>query len=511
MIRTCTVFVLMLLLCGTAAADNWASFETYSKPKAFVVRGKAHLLVQVNDGQESSSAVFREDPSGWTRLAEFNADYSAMALNGSRLLLFLRKSVIEIDTRHWHKVNERRWPFNWRPQSVEIVEGDMAAFGVGSDDRIYSAVLIRRGGNSSSEPTLEHATSTAAAPATNEQNSDEWHEILLQPGYPNCTSVRTIQSGGSIWIFWTTLSEYGLQDLRSARLDGFELRDETLVQTVRGKPQTAAVNFNGEPAIIYAVAEEGNPPSMLFRRNISGRWTPLVEVQDITGGNFESIVGMEAAIFNNEIHAFLATDFRILRLVYDGVTWSDSKAILSHPAVTFTLENTRLIFAGAGIAVVLLFVSFIRSRFLPARAIIGGFDYVLAPFWRRAGAYLFDLAVVIGIIVLLHQITGQAPSRAGIMAMIFSVELLYFSLSEGRSGKTFGKRLFGIFVISRNGGYSSIGEAFIRNLSRAVVDAMMLSPLGWLTGALFILNSKGSQRVGDIIAGTYVVKERPEK
>ncbi len=91
------------------------------------------------------------------------------------------------------------------------------------------------------------------------------------------------------------------------------------------------------------------------------------------------------------------------------------------------------------------------------------------------------------------------------IAVAFAMQWLYFALFEGlRDGQTPGKRALGLRV-RKTGGYP-IGwsEALIRNFLR-IVDSF----LGYGVGLLVIMLTERNQRLGDLAAGTVVVRERP--
>src|SRR5206468_250385 len=72
------------------------------------------------------------------------------------------------------------------------------------------------------------------------------------------------------------------------------------------------------------------------------------------------------------------------------------------------------------------------------------------------------------------------------------------------SGKTLGKRLMHLRVVDARGGPVTVGQAVVRNLVRAV-DFL---PLYYAVGAIAIFASPRNQRLGDLAAGTVVVRER---
>jgi uncharacterized RDD family membrane protein YckC len=88
---------------------------------------------------------------------------------------------------------------------------------------------------------------------------------------------------------------------------------------------------------------------------------------------------------------------------------------------------------------------------------------------------------------------------------VFLVHWGYFTLFEVLSnGKTPGKRLARIRVIHRSGRAISFVESLARNLVR-VVDYL---PSLYAIGLISIFVTRQSQRLGDLVAGTLVVRDR---
>ena len=136
-------------------------------------------------------------------------------------------------------------------------------------------------------------------------------------------------------------------------------------------------------------------------------------------------------------------------------------------------------------------------------------DLVLAGLGSRCVARLLDSLVqgglLIGWIVLLAASDGAsviaAAGYVGIAAVLFLYDPLFEVLGSGR---TPGKRWAGLRVVEDGGAPVGWGASAVRN----VVRLLDLLPGVYLVGALTILLSPRGQRVGDLIAGTIVVRER---
>jgi len=133
----------------------------------------------------------------------------------------------------------------------------------------------------------------------------------------------------------------------------------------------------------------------------------------------------------------------------------------------------------------------------------------LAGIGSRGLAQIVDLALLMAswILVLLILLAMSPVLRfwSAVLAMAFTLFsfLAYFVLFEAFwDGQTPGKRLLKLRV-QREGGYP-VGwtEVLLRNLMR-LIDSF----LGYAVGLISMLLTERSQRIGDLVAGTVVVRE----
>src|SRR2546429_5000336 len=120
------------------------------------------------------------------------------------------------------------------------------------------------------------------------------------------------------------------------------------------------------------------------------------------------------------------------------------------------------------------------------------------------------MALGIGVATLQTR-TGPPGPWSTLLAVLvvlaaFLVFWCYFLLFEALNhGRTPGKQLMGIRVVMDTGHPITFAAAAVRNLIR-VVDAL---PFG-LVGLAFVLFHPQNKRLGDIVAGTVVARDRPE-
>ena len=134
----------------------------------------------------------------------------------------------------------------------------------------------------------------------------------------------------------------------------------------------------------------------------------------------------------------------------------------------------------------------------------------LAGLGSRMIATLIDSAIQGAVLVALGlAILGleldQASTAAFVLGAVFLIVFGYFFAFEGMwAGRTPGKRAQRIRVVRTDGQPVGWAPVAVRNLLR-LVDVL---PTSYAVGALAILLTKRSQRLGDLAAGTVVVRDR---
>ena len=137
------------------------------------------------------------------------------------------------------------------------------------------------------------------------------------------------------------------------------------------------------------------------------------------------------------------------------------------------------------------------------------FSLVLAGPVVRFLAWMIDFFVVSGICMIFSRILEAASQASPDVAMAM-LTLVYFVVQIGYGittewllrGQTIGKRLCGLRVEDEQGLRLRFSQVVIRNLLR-FLDSL---PLFYFVGGLTALVSRKSQRLGDIAAGTVVVR-----
>jgi uncharacterized RDD family membrane protein YckC len=89
----------------------------------------------------------------------------------------------------------------------------------------------------------------------------------------------------------------------------------------------------------------------------------------------------------------------------------------------------------------------------------------------------------------------------GAVMMQLGLWFLNATLLQGVTGATVGKTILGLRCVKANGEICGLGPAFIRTVA-LIVDYAFCFLIGLVTASV----SKGHRRLGDMAAGTYVIK-----
>jgi uncharacterized RDD family membrane protein YckC len=141
-------------------------------------------------------------------------------------------------------------------------------------------------------------------------------------------------------------------------------------------------------------------------------------------------------------------------------------------------------------------------------------EYEFASLFRRTLAMTIDFllitipAVAPLYFVLRDGLLFENPFQyIGLAAYSMTVMLLgsflYHSLLEGLWGKTIGKKICGIVVLKDDFSKCTIGRGFLRNVMR-IVDGFFY----YLVAVVAMAGTMKWQRLGDIVAGTVVVRDK---
>jgi uncharacterized RDD family membrane protein YckC len=139
------------------------------------------------------------------------------------------------------------------------------------------------------------------------------------------------------------------------------------------------------------------------------------------------------------------------------------------------------------------------------------FDYPVAGPGSRFLAQLIDGMILFALLIVLSIVAGTLSRASGQLAVLFAIVSIflliwgYFLVSEAVwSGQTVGKRALRLRVVGDHGEPITVTQAIVRNLVR-IVDFL---PLFYGIGLIALFANGKGKRLGDLAAGTLVVRER---
>ncbi|MBI4574974.1 MAG: RDD family protein [Planctomycetes bacterium] len=409
------------------------------------------------------------------------------------------------------RVRGGRFPYRWVPLALGAGPGGFALGGIDGRGRVEVATLGVEG-------------------------------CLAIEGGPEAGGVvarmAVVRGADGVWAFWT---------LEDGSLRGTVVRggtggvapswDPVRVPEGRYRPLAASLADEGLDLYLRTLADSSRGRSLVAFRRPTARgvapdaaWLPI-PVPDLTSENVAALsvaqVDGGSVLAAGLLHV-LRGDVVVAHRGPGG--WGPAQRVAGMPLFDRWAVNLwgaalglALVFLGATAAPLILPT---RKRAGPVRErspggrvppgpreAAGGAPVdppAYASLARRGCALLVDtVGVLLPLSVLL---VGPFVDRVDLEAGFLPLELrlltlaaliAYFTLCEKLAGQTLGKRVCGIVVRRQAGGPLSWRESFVRNVFR-VVDFFGYEPL---VGILAIVYSRHSQRVGDRLAGTVVVRK----
>ncbi len=134
-------------------------------------------------------------------------------------------------------------------------------------------------------------------------------------------------------------------------------------------------------------------------------------------------------------------------------------------------------------------------------------EYPIADIGDRIAAFFIDLMIQVGYLILVYMFLEEFKVRpsTGWSIIIMLPVALYSIISEiALNGQSIGKRVRNLKVIRFDGSAPTLGDYFLRWLLR-LIDIYTL--YGVIAVFAISINKKG-QRLGDLAAGTTVIKQK---
>jgi len=495
------IILFLALLTATMAAGARADlvdevFQRYIRPKAAAGPEALHLLYWRKADPEAApvSCYRRYVPGeGWVAKEGFTGAHLCVTFFDGALYVFRKGNYSVYRGDKWEP---QEWPLSWAPEAACRTGKALWVFGAASAEekhRIHAARITPQSGHAA-EPSL-----TAAEPLA-----------IPAPASDLCAAAH----GESAIVFWHQEPGPQRNDLWCASFDGKRW----------GEPQRVALPYQNSD---YAVAEhEGTvwlfckrrgkrmsaKRPLLMMRRTDAKWTGCSAVPHGTDPWFDWTIDLEAVSFRGTLYVFRACRGRVVAHRWRGGRWLAPETVAALPAWVaygfwWLLGNVLATLALLPVVTLCAFRARGRSR---SFVLPSGVQVSSATWPRRVAALLVDFLLTLLICVAVAPLVGLggtagAPEAQGFpatFALYLGIFFVYFVLSEGISGQSFGKQMLSIAVVGRDGRRPSLLSVVVRNLFRPWPVLVLAA---YVVGSICILLTPRSQRLGDLVARTFVV------
>ncbi len=116
-----------------------------------------------------------------------------------------------------------------------------------------------------------------------------------------------------------------------------------------------------------------------------------------------------------------------------------------------------------------------------------------------------DMVVSVSCLLIPDWLLGNELYRKTLFIWLV-LALSYFVVTEWLWGRTLGKLLTGTIVVNEKGNRPSLGQIFVRTLFRLVEVNPLVA--GGIPAGIVAFFSQRKQRIGDMVANTYVIRMR---
>ena len=420
-----------------------------------------------------------------------------LAANAGRVYaLFHDGSTLSLGKRadDWSSV---RWDAEWTPLGLAAADNSVYAFGQ-SDDRKQIVAAM-----------LDNETWKPAPGTAHSGDNAVWFTGARSRGVDYVAWVEIVSPADAAGRKLSPLEAAMLpQRLWLARAEGGTLTP--LAPFDFGKPVSVTVVGDDAGVHVYyqdvlSVQVDGATlaPALRVATYADGAWGAPGELP-ASGATWRRPGEFTAASFRGK--TFLYAPEYFLGTVYVG-TWGrelrGNETSQPFEAMAPTNQDLAMEIRWALMAVAAVFVlsgaasAFVRTRHFVEPAPTG--PVVPASVTDRGMAAMLDLGIVYWVLQLLM---GEADA-VSFWVTVAATYLVYGAVLEAAAGgQTLAKRLLGLRVVDAStGGPAGFSAALARNMLKL---AEMIT-----VGAGMVLSTRRFQRLGDLLAGTVVVKEFP--
>jgi uncharacterized RDD family membrane protein YckC len=137
-------------------------------------------------------------------------------------------------------------------------------------------------------------------------------------------------------------------------------------------------------------------------------------------------------------------------------------------------------------------------------------EYDLAGLGERIAGYILDMLIIVAYVIIVMMIASRLSvftEKNGWIFVIIFLPVVFYDLACEvlLNGQSVGKKVMKIKVISIDGSQPTLGQYMIRWLFRLVDFSLS----NGLCALICVAVSERKQRVGDMVAGTTLIKTQP--
>jgi len=482
-------------------------FERHVRVKAAVGAGVLHVLYQRKaDPKATPATCYRRlvPGKGWLKEEVLDIAHNCVVFFKGGLYVFRDDGYTVYRTADWRqpslfagggesKWEARQWPLDWAPKAACALGDTLLAFGT----KAGSAKL--------------HVA------AIGEEGPKDLGVSLTRP--MAFSDVSAIAVGGEALVFWHESSgENGPTGLWYAAFDGSRWEPARRVPVPYARNDYAAAFYDGSLWVFAKARGERVRPSrpIVFMRQTEGEWVEPAVVERALDPKFDWTLDIAAASFEETLYLFRACKNRVVAHRLSGGKWLGPLPLIElspWPTVLFWWLFGNVVACLVLLPALALVAFAVRNRPRPT-VMVGELELRTASWPRRVAAQLVDIVATVLLCSLIGSWLGLADGRVAMeseylpasVALYSGVYFVYYLLGEGLSGQSLGKWVMRIAVITTGGRRARLARISLRNLLR---PWPFLVPAAYLVGSIVLLLSRGSQRLGDMAAGTCVVELPP--
>jgi uncharacterized RDD family membrane protein YckC len=469
--------------------------EEYNRPRVAAAAGGVAVvhrtIVPSEDSGPGARLVILDPDLGVRGSISFGGDAAAILSEGDETTAFFGSHVSFLRGGDTVRGEDLGQPWDVRDAVVDPARGRMWIFGWNE-----GKILARHRTAAGWSAEIEVAESKR--PVRPVASMDGTRGPLVAWRDAGSTRIRTALFDGATFVPRTTFEE------ASDYWDAVLVKDRILLVSYRRADRT----FHAVTLRLQCCAECGQPPP-------PGQIKFLDPVLLFGRG----VTGLAAASAADRLVVVLTRETMVLAgKAPAGSLLPESGARLLPVAVEPFWRRVAgayapiLLFTCA-VALIFLGISMFRERgrvMTPGARSAEGRPY--ADVLERSMAQVLDTLIVVppALAVLSEFMSATAeasePFDLGfwtVAAAAFAAKAAYHALMESTLGWTLGKKILGLKVLQADGSRATLVGALMRNLVR-LPDADVGLP-----AILVMANTRHRQRLGDLLAGTIVVRERP--